>query len=399
MLKLVLLAQSKAVRDESTLVEWLAGRKLLEVVAHDPVALEKWAQDPVSGEWADAANQLGGPGLAFRETTLPLAVVEAELVQYFAVMDLLLGEEELEFEQVAEPGDLGPEGIQSVVALQLTRMENRQLHDRRVDEEVDDGVAVVGSGELLARADQVDGFRPTVEARDDVVLHQSIQAEPNANIVVELETLPGRGKILLLDIEQEVAEAPPSLRHGQCALARAEQRKGDEKFPRYTPLGYLLVLSATTWFVYYASLESVADFVTFKPILYILFIGVGIGTCLFVRDFLPIRGLAVLLLLLAKMMVDTARWVDSEWRLVIVTWAYLWVVAGMWFTISPWRLRDIINWATANPQRTRLLSGCRLAFGLFVVLLGLTAFRAAEARAQDQSSLPTPAPAWHQPAG
>ena len=90
-------------------------------------------------------------------------------------------------------------------------------------------------------------------------------------------------------------------------------------------------------------------------------------------------------------MVDTARWADTEWRLVIVTWAYVMVVGGMWFTISPWRLRDLIDWATATEQRTRLLSAARLAFGLFVVVLGLTVFRAAEQRIANQAALPQPA--------
>jgi hypothetical protein len=50
------------------------------------------------------------------------------------------------------------------------------------------------------------------------------------------------------------------------------------------------------------------------------------------------------------------------------------VIAGMWFTISPWRLRDLIEWATANPKRTKLGSGIRLAFGLLVAALGLFKF-------------------------
>jgi len=110
------------------------------------------------------------------------------------------------------------------------------------------------------------------------------------------------------------------------------------------------------------------------------------------RDFLPVRGLAVLFLLLAKLMVDTARWEDTEWRLVIATWAYVLAVAGMWFTISPWRLRDILNWATATEERTRLLSGLRLAFGVFVLVLGMTVFRATENQARSLSaSLEVPA--------
>ena len=84
--------------------------------------------------------------------------------------------------------------------------------------------------------------------------------------------------------------------------------------------------------------------------------------------------MAVVLLLLAKFTLDTARWHDSSWRLVLVVWAYLWVVAGIWFTISPWRMRDLLNWATANEQRVRLGSAIRLGIGLFVAILGLTVF-------------------------
>jgi hypothetical protein len=154
------------------------------------------------------------------------------------------------------------------------------------------------------------------------------------------------------------------------------------KFPRHPLLGYPLVLAATVWFLYYVSQEAVSDFMSLKPLLFAIFGGVGLGTCLFVRDFLPVRGLAVLCLLLAKLMVDTARWVDTEWRVVIAAWAYVLVLAGMWFTISPWRLRDLLDWANATAERTRLLSGLRLGFGLFVVILGLTVFRAAERNSQ-----------------
>jgi hypothetical protein len=62
----------------------------------------------------------------------------------------------------------------------------------------------------------------------------------------------------------------------------------------------------------------------------------------------------------------------------VTTWAYLWIVAAVWFTISPWRLRDLIGWMTANEQRIRLSCAARLIFGLVVAVIGLTAIRAAE---------------------
>lgn len=149
------------------------------------------------------------------------------------------------------------------------------------------------------------------------------------------------------------------------------------KFPRFTPIGYVLTLLATLWFIHYVSLETNQDFIHLKSMLYYVFGAVGLGTCLFVQDYLPVRGLAALFLLAAKLMVDTARDVETGWRLVIVTWAYVLVLAGMWFTVSPWRMRDLILWSTATETRTRLTCGVRMAFGLFVVLLAFTAFRAA----------------------
>lgn len=164
-------------------------------------------------------------------------------------------------------------------------------------------------------------------------------------------------------------------------LKPAKFGEAARKFPRYTPIGYPLMLLATAWFVFNVYREPIADFEKMKPYLCGFFAAVGLGACLFVKDFLPVRGLAVLLLLAAKLMVDTARWADTSWRLVITTLAYIWILVGMWFTISPWRMRDLANWLTANENRIRLFTGARVAFGVFVLLLGLTVFRSVEARA------------------
>jgi hypothetical protein len=150
---------------------------------------------------------------------------------------------------------------------------------------------------------------------------------------------------------------------------------GARKFPRSVTMGYVLTLGGTAWFMWNVSHESLADFENLKPILFTLFIGVGLGTCFFVQDFLAVRGLSVLLLLLAKLMVDSERWAPTEWRLVIAVWAYLMVLGGMWFTVSPWRLRDLVYWATANESRIRVTSGLRFAFGVFVAALGFTVFK------------------------
>lgn len=150
------------------------------------------------------------------------------------------------------------------------------------------------------------------------------------------------------------------------------------KFPRHVPTGIFLVALGTAWFLWNVWQEPIADFATIKPHMMIAFAAIGLGTCVFVQDFLAVRGLAVVFLLLAKLMVDTGRphLGETPWVLLIQAWAYVLVVAGIWFTISPWRLRDLLLWATATEQRIKVGSGLRLAFAVLVVVLGLTAFRA-----------------------
>lgn len=162
-------------------------------------------------------------------------------------------------------------------------------------------------------------------------------------------------------------------------LARPAQfAAGARKFSRSLPVGIFLMLLGTVWFVWNVKIEPIADFSSFKPHMMTGFAAVGILSCFFVRDFLAVRGLAVVMLLLAKLMVDTGRphLGESPFVLVFQAWAYLFVLAGIYFTIAPWRLRDALNFSTATETRVRLGSALRLAFALFIVGLSLTAFHA-----------------------
>ena len=149
------------------------------------------------------------------------------------------------------------------------------------------------------------------------------------------------------------------------------------KLPRNVPVGIVLMLLGTAWFLWIVNQEPIADFSAYKPVMMVAFAAVGLLTCIFVQDFLAARGLAVVLMLLGKLMVDTGRphLGASSWVLVIQVWAYVLIIAGMWFTITPWKLRDLIEFATATDNRIRIGSVLRLAFALLIVVLGLTVFR------------------------
>jgi hypothetical protein len=181
-------------------------------------------------------------------------------------------------------------------------------------------------------------------------------------------------KLSLLSILLGVGMGVPQV----YGLARpAQLAAAARRLPRNVPGGVALMLLGTAWFLWIVNAEPIADFSAYKPMMMIAFAAVGLLTCVFIQDFLAARGLAVLLLLLGKLMLDTGRphLGESAWVLVIQAWAYIWIVTGIWFTITPWKLRDLIEFATATEARTRLFSGVRLAFALFIVALGLTVFR------------------------
>jgi hypothetical protein len=148
-----------------------------------------------------------------------------------------------------------------------------------------------------------------------------------------------------------------------------------KKFPRSNLWGYILMGISTIWFIANVRQESIADFATMKKYMMGAFAVVGFGSCFFLKDFLAVRGLAVILLLLAKLTLDAARWHPSEWTILLQVMSYIWVFVGMWLTISPWRLRDWINWYTQSAGRVRAFSAMKVVGGLVIATLGFTVFR------------------------
>src|SRR3954466_188170 len=74
------------------------------------------------------------------------------------------------------------------------------------------------------------------------------------------------------------------------------------RFPRSEAWGFALMGLGTAWFLWNLNNESISDFAAYKSVMLLGFGAVGLLTCIFVRDFLAVRGLSVVLLLLGKLM-------------------------------------------------------------------------------------------------
>lgn len=142
-------------------------------------------------------------------------------------------------------------------------------------------------------------------------------------------------------------------------------------FPRSLAAGYIFLIISTIWFLWNFHLENVADFAALKRHLYVVFIVIAVGVGLYVKDFLAVRAYSVFLFLVAKLIYDVARYADSSWALLFPSVATVLVFFGMWFTISPWRMRDMLLWLMKYPVRLKVFASGRAVLGVVFLILGL----------------------------
>ena len=126
------------------------------------------------------------------EAALPVGVVGRELLAKLVAPDVLVREEELELEQVAEPRGLVPELAPRVLDAVLGRADQRELRDGAVHEEVDDRVAVVRRRQVLVGRDHPDRLRALVVAGEDAVPDERVERAAHALGRVEVELLRRR---------------------------------------------------------------------------------------------------------------------------------------------------------------------------------------------------------------
>jgi len=125
-------------------------------------------------------------------------------------------------------------------------------------------------------------------------------------------------------------------------------------FLRSTKAAVVTFGGSGLWFLYILSQLGEADFGNIKGMLMLVFGGAGLAAFFYLNDFLSVRGAAVLALLLSREAVDSAFMQDPSSRLVLVSLAYLTVIAALYLGAIPYRLRDFFTFLYAAPVRARI---------------------------------------------
>ncbi len=151
-------------------------------------------------------------------------------------------------------------------------------------------------------------------------------------------------------------------------LATEKFRRALLRFPRNFMAGVVLISITAVWCTAIVSQANSVNILAPKWVGYFIIWFLCVGSVIGSLDYLAVRALSALLLMIAKVMVDAAFTVDTPARLLVPVLAYVWVILGMWWPLSPWRCRNAIEWMTASDARTKAVSGVHLAIALVLVV-------------------------------
>jgi len=145
-----------------------------------------------------------------------------------------------------------------------------------------------------------------------------------------------------------------------------------QTFPRSAQAAYVCMGLATVWFLYLILHLSEADFGAYRKLLILVFGGIAAFSFIHAREFLAVRGAAILVLLSAHVLLDAAFLEPQASRLLLVSFVYAAIVAALYLGVSPYRLRDFFGWLFASARRPKILGGLLLGYGLLLNLVAFT---------------------------
>lgn len=162
---------------------------------------------------------------------------------------------------------------------------------------------------------------------------------------------------------------------GLPGLIKPELTQGfARRFPRSRGAGILLLSLALVWSFWLLATMEMGEFSSFRrPLLFALPVGFVL-VWIFVDEFLAVRALGIIFLLAAEPLLDAAFFRNETSRLLVTVFAYLLIIAGLFWVTMPYLLRDHINWIARTTARWRLTHGLAFLYGAVILACAVTRY-------------------------
>jgi hypothetical protein len=157
------------------------------------------------------------------------------------------------------------------------------------------------------------------------------------------------------------------LSHAWALKNHAKTQAFLKAFPRDYKWGAILLTLGFLWSEFALVNMDMGEFFNMRRTFMMIVAGGYVAVLIYVKEFLSVRALGSLLLLVAGPVLTAAFLQPPVSRLLLPILAYGWIITGMFFIGMPYLMRDWVNWLVAKPQRWNLAVYGGIAYG--VVLL------------------------------
>lgn len=157
------------------------------------------------------------------------------------------------------------------------------------------------------------------------------------------------------------------------------------KFPRDQTMGQILLGIGLAWFWLLIAPDGMGkisalamdlgEFNGVKGLLRILVPASLILVSMSVRDFLAVRALGLLGLMVAAPLLGAAFLKDPQSRLLVPIYAYAMLTASLFMVGMPYLFRDAVTWVTADQKRWTLASVAGLVYGIATLVCAFAFWR------------------------
>lgn len=152
--------------------------------------------------------------------------------------------------------------------------------------------------------------------------------------------------------------------HGWALKNTVKAQAFLKAFPRTYRWGVILLTIDVIWSVFALANMDMGEFFEKRRMFIFATIGGYVAVLIYVKEFLAVRALGALLLLVAGPVLTAAFLQPQTSRLLLPILAYAWIIGGMYLIGMPFLMRDGVNWLLAKPLRWNLAVYSGIGYGV-----------------------------------
>ena len=159
------------------------------------------------------------------------------------------------------------------------------------------------------------------------------------------------------------------------ALLKSETTQSFLKqFPRNYKWGVILLSIDFAWSMLIMSNMDMGEFFNLRTKFLFVLPVAFVLVLIFVKEFLAVRALGALMLLVSGPVLTAAFLQPPASRVLVPILAYAWIIAGMYFVGMPFLMRDWVNWVTQTTGRWKLATLGGVAYGAVMLVVAVVAW-------------------------